>query len=86
MLLGRDLFFDLWFRCSEWYHLGLGLPGWFVVHWSYLGPPSHSAFFYLSFGMIRLTQRFCLLCQLLGMQVLACVWHHYLQVVSLYLQ
>ena len=81
MLLGRDLFFDLWFRCSEWYHLGLGLPGWFVVHWSYLGPP-----FCLSFGMNRLTQRFCLLCQPLGMQVSACVWHHYLQIVSLYLQ
>ena len=24
MLLGRDLFFDLWFHCSELYHFGLG--------------------------------------------------------------
>ena len=63
MLLGPGLFLGLLSHYSERYRYGFGFifgsgrPGWCAVHWSYFGPPSHLAFFYLSSDMIRLNQR-----------------------------
>ena len=92
MLLGPGLFLGLlsycYGRCRYCFGFvfGSGRPGWCAVHWSYFGPPSHSAFFYLSSDMLRLDQRFYLLCQVWGLRALARYWHYYLQIVLSNLQ
>ena len=92
MLLGRGLFLGLWSHCPGRYHFGFGfvfgsgLPGWCAVHWLFFGPPSCSAFSYLSSDMLRLDQRFYLLYQLWGLRPLARYWHYYLQIVLSNLQ